>query len=415
MGDSLFSVLFSTIRSRFAAIVSRIKLWTSWSFIRTKIIGGIRDFFFKVLDVRPKNKNDYYSVFGWMISKRLAYAIIIIVGVLSIWYISSTTKLFQHFTENGGVRTYAYDSIMLRLAKNRVRITGKGGYLAFEGDVSKGYATGNGELYSPQGITLYTGGFEKNKYEGTGYQYYPSGTLKYTGSFHNNLYEGTGKLYRENGTLEYEGDFSKGLREGKGRLCDAGGNVIYDGSFQGDSIVYSELLGKGAEELSDIYLGSQVLYEDGANEGTQIVVLPDIHALYLAESDGDASEDAPSINAVYVLADSFRSGDVLAEGIEGLPAIFGDPVSEGNSTVSLPEAVAINVLNESDYAVKGRVSMDTTAVFSDDIVVNNFDRTYSVYVYTYRRGGLVYTFVCREKGGGFFFYEIENAGSDEEE
>ena len=116
MGGNLFNVLFSTIKSRFAAIVSRLRLWLSWNYLRTRIIGGIRDFFYRLLDVKPKNKNDYYTVFGWMISKKLAYAIVVIIGVLSLWYITATTKIFDKLTQNGGLRTYSYNSVLLRLA-----------------------------------------------------------------------------------------------------------------------------------------------------------------------------------------------------------------------------------------------------------------------------------------------------------
>ncbi|MBQ1880111.1 MAG: hypothetical protein II156_00575, partial [Lachnospiraceae bacterium] len=119
MGDNLFSVLISTIKSRYAAIVSKLRLWLSWNYVRTRVIGGIRDFFFRLLDVRPKNKNDYFTIFGWMVSKRLAYAGIVIVGVLSLWYIGATTKIFSKLTSNGGLRTYSYNSVLLRLAKDK--------------------------------------------------------------------------------------------------------------------------------------------------------------------------------------------------------------------------------------------------------------------------------------------------------
>ena len=236
MGDNLFSVLIATIKSRFAAIVSKLRLWLSWNYVRTRVIGGIRDFFFKLLDVKPKNKNDYFSVFGWMVSKRLAYAGIIIVGVLSIWYIGATTKVFDRLTANGGLRTYSYDSVLLRLAKDKVRIKARSGYVAYEGEVSKGYVTGVGTLYSPDNVMLYNGSFLKNRYEGEGSQYYETGALRYTGSFHDNLYEGEGKLYREDGTEEYEGGFFAGMKDGHGKLVDSGNNAIYEGSFASDEI-----------------------------------------------------------------------------------------------------------------------------------------------------------------------------------
>ncbi|MCR4909348.1 MAG: hypothetical protein K5985_11015 [Lachnospiraceae bacterium] len=415
MGGNLFTILTSTIKSKFASIVAKVRLWTSWSFVKTRIIGGIRDFFVKLMDVRPKNKNDYYTIFGWMVSKKLAYAIIVFVGVISLWYISVTTQVFSKFAMNGGLRTYAYNNVLLRLAKNRVRIKGKSGYLAYEGEVDKGFVTGAGNLYSPSKVLLYSGAFLKNKYEGEGTQYYDDGTMHYTGTFHENLYEGTGKLYRQDGTEEYEGEFMQGLKEGQGVLYDQGNNKLYEGSFASDDIVYSELLGKGVDEIRAKYLGHQTLYESGDfGQGQMVVVLSDIDALYLSESDDSASDEGAKATAVYVLDDRFRSGSAVAKNVNELKSIFGEPFYEGNSNVILPEAVAINMLNSYKYVLNGSVTMDTDMVYSDDIVVNDFDRGYQVYIYSFKRGGLVYSFVGKDKDGYFEFYYITE-GSEEED
>ena len=415
MGDNLFSVLFSTIKSRFASIVSKLRLWLSWNYVRTRIIGGIRDFFFRLLDVKPKNKNDYYQIFGWMVSKRLAYAIIIIVGVLSIWYIGATTKIFSKLTSNGGMRTYSYNSILLRLAKDKVRIKARSGYVAYEGDVSKGYVTGEGSLYSPSHVMLYNGSFLKNRYEGEGSQYYSSGALHYTGSFHDNLYEGQGTLYREDGTEEYEGGFFAGMKEGHGKLVDSGNNTIYEGNFAADDIVYSELLGKSADEIRNLYFGKQVLYEENSDLGSDSVIhLTDIGALYLATSDGSAADDSNKATKVVVLKDVFRSGTAAADDIEELKLLLGDPIYEGNSQIILPEAIAVNELNKGKRTLNGRVDMDVTEVYSDDIIVNSIDTDYPVYVYSFKRGNLVYSFVCKARGAGFDFYEIEESGDTDD-
>ncbi|MBQ2453043.1 MAG: hypothetical protein II497_01165, partial [Lachnospiraceae bacterium] len=334
MGDNLFSVLISTIKSRYAAIVSKLRLWLSWNYVRTRVIGGIRDFFFRLLDVRPKNKNDYFTIFGWMVSKRLAYAGIVIVGVLSLWYIGATTKIFSKLTSNGGLRTYSYNSVLLRLAKDKVRIKAKSGYIAYEGDVSKGYATGEGSLYSKNDVLLYNGSFLKNKYEGDGSQYYDSGALHYTGAFHNNLYEGDGKLYREDGTEEYEGGFFSGKKEGHGKLMDGGNNAIYDGNFSADEIVYSELLGKSADEVRSMYFGKQIMYEESPDMGSDTVMhLKDINAMYLAQGDGSAADDANKVTQVIVLKDTFSMGSTVADDIEDLKSLMGSPIYEGNSAV----------------------------------------------------------------------------------
>ena len=55
--------------------------------------------------------------------------------------------------------------------------------------------------------------------------------------------------------------------------------------------------------------------------------------------------------------------------------------------------------------------MSMTSVYTDDIIVNDFDQDYSVYIYAFRRGDLIYSFVCNEPGGTFDFYEIQAGGS----
>ena len=413
MGENLFNVFLSTLKSRLSSIVSKLRLWTSWSYIKARLTGLLRDFFSKVLDVRPKNKNDYYTIFGWMVSKKLAYAIVIVVGILSIWYIGANTKIFSSFTKNGGMRTYDYNSVLLRLANDRVRIRGKSGYLAYEGEVSKGYVTGKGSLYSSDKVLLYNGNFEKNKYEGDGTQYYDSGVMHYTGSFHENLYEGSGKLYRKDWTEEYIGEFLRGMKEGKGTLYDTGSKQIYTGSFSADDIVYSEMLGKNAEEIRQLYMGKQILYEPTEDVGDMsVVIMQDIGAMYVGVSDGSASDDAEKAESIYVLKGTFRSGVQEANTIEEVAGILGDPVYEGNSAALLPEAVAINTLNRREYTLNGSVDMDTTVNYSDDIVVNDFQRDYGIYIYSFQRGSLIYSFVCKGRNGNFDFYEISEASEE---
>ena len=411
MGNNLFSVLISSIKSKLSSIVSKLRMWLSWDYVRTRIIGRIRDFFVRLFNIKPKNKDDYYTIFRWMISKRLAYLIVIVIGVISIWYILSTKNLFSG--SSAGLPTYDYDSIMLRMAKDKVRIKAKSGYIAYEGDVSKGYATGEGKLFSKDGVVLYSGTFEKNYYEGEGTQSYENGVVHYKGTFHANLYEGQGSLYRENGTREYEGSFFAGMKEGEGKLFDQGGNPIYEGSFASDEIIYGELLGKTPQDIRSKYLGAQTMYSESEDMGTDVVIhLKDINAMYLAQSDGSAADDSMKAVNVIVLSSVFRNGKTEARGIDMLKQILGDPVYEGYSSVILPEAVAINVLNEKQSTMKGRVNMETNAVYSDDIVVSSIDPEYTVYVYSFRRGDLLYSFVCPDQNSSFAFYEIQSGETE---
>ena len=141
-----------------------------------------------------------------------------------------------------------------------------------------------------------------------------------------------------------------------------------------------------------------------------VMYLKDINCMYLAQSDGSAADDSSKATQVVVLKDVFRSGTTEASDIQSLKAMLGDPIYEGNSAVILPEAIAINIMNDNRRTINGKVEMDVTEVYSDDIIVNSFDSDYPVYVYSFERGGLVYSFVCRERGGKFAFYEIMDGG-----
>ena len=53
MNNNLFQVLWATIKAKVTPVVTKIKLWTSWNFIRTRLISKIRDFFSSILNISP--------------------------------------------------------------------------------------------------------------------------------------------------------------------------------------------------------------------------------------------------------------------------------------------------------------------------------------------------------------------------
>ncbi len=407
-GNGLLGILIQTIKSRMTGLVTKFKLYTNWNFIKTKIIARIRDFFASLLGVKPRNKDDYYTIGRWMFSKRLLYALVIIVGVVSIWYITTETSLFRKFSEDG-VRTYKYNALRLRTAKGHVRITGKSGYLAYDGNVENGYVTGEGTLYNKDGNVVYTGTFDQNKYEGAGTQNYDNGVMHYRGEFHENLYEGSGTLFRQDGTRAYVGDFARGLMSGDGTLYDTGDNEIYSGAFSGGSIVYSELLGKSVAQVSECYKGHRDLYTTSSES---VAYMNGINALYHAQSDTEALDDDEIVDAVYVLSDVYTFGGDALDTISELQEVFGDPYYEGNSNVILPEAVAINTLKSQKTTFLDKVDMDVNQEFSDVAEINSFDRDYVVYIYSFRRGDIMYSFVCKEKSDYFEFYYLTGAGDE---
>lgn len=403
MGNNLIQVLLASIKAKVTPLVTKIRQLTSASFLRAKVIAKIREFFIKLFDVRPKHKKDYYEVFGWLVSKRLAYAIIIVIGVLSMIYLVSIRSMYLPQKQTDGIKTYDYDDVMLRFAKGTVRIRGKSGYIAYQGDVEKGGVNGYGNLYGVDGTLLYQGNFVNNEYEGSGTQYYADGTMHYKGNFSGNLYEGNGKLYRENGSIVYEGEFARGMKEGIGKLYGAGDKPVYEGSFSQDQLVYSALLGKSTTEVAESYKGERIIYQSD-NEFS--VLMPDINALYVGVTDEENLEDTVMVDSIYVLKNTITFGKNACSTIADLKKVFGQEVYEGNSIVTLPEAVAINYLNKQKQTLNGSVELDTTDEFTDAITVNEIQDDYPVYLYSFRKDGLLYTFVCGDKNDTFAFYSI---------
>lgn len=403
MGTSLFQILVNAIKSKIVPIISKLKMWTSWNFIRTRIIAVIRGFFSSLLDFKPRDKKDYFEVFGWLISKRLAFAAVVMIGVLSSYYLVRI-RMSTISIGGDGIRTYGYNSIMLRFTEGKVKIKGKSGYLAYEGDVADGSVTGNGTLYNRDGGVVYQGSFVKNCYHGAGTSYYPDGTMEYSGQFENNLYQGSGTQYRENGSLLYEGSFDRGKREGTGSLYDNGNNLIYSGSFSRDQIVYSELLGKTSAEVAKCYNGSRELYE---NDTEFAVILKDIDAIYLGASDPESLDDEIRVDQVIVLKDSFPAGSGSTSSIKELRKYFGEERYQGNSGITMGEAVAVNYLDSQAGGNGWTVQMNVSSDYSDYGFVESFDTGFSVYMYSFYKDGLIYTFFSQDRNDRFSFYSVE--------
>ncbi|MCC8162373.1 MAG: hypothetical protein LIO86_04180 [Lachnospiraceae bacterium] len=395
MGTNLFSTLISTIKSKITPLVTKFKNWTSWSFIRTKLISSIRDFFSKILDIRPRHKKDYYEVFGWLVSRRLALALVIVAGVLSVYYLFCVRSVLPS-SGSDTVKTYSYDSLLLRFTSGTVQITAKSGYLAYEGEVASGAVTGYGTLYNAEGVVVYQGNFENNEYQGTGTRYYDDGTMMYTGEFEANAFSGTGKLYRENGTMEYEGDFALGMKDGSGQLYDISGNLVYEGNFSKDSIVYSEILGQKASEVAESYSGSRTVYEQ---DDSYAVVLDDIDVVYADNGESAALDEEITIGQVIVLSNEFSTGSTKLSTREELENYFGAELLIRTEELTLAEAVAFARVD----------SEDTELVLSQE-----YDDYYTVEEYggsarafTGTRDGLSYTFVSSGTDGTFSFYIIQ--------
>lgn len=405
MNNNLFSVLLSTIKSKITPIVTKLKYWLSPAFWQAKVLTKLREFLSRIFAVKPRHKRDYYGFFGWLVSRRLAHAVVIVVGLLSLAYLLFVNPVFRLAEGIGsGEKIYAYDSLPLRYMKGDVKIKAKSGYVAYEGAVSRGYASGNGTLYDKNNEVVYRGAFEKNKYNGTGILYYPSGQVHYEGEFRDNLFEGAGKLYRESGTMIYDGAFSAGKKEGTGILYNSSETPVFTGSFHADQLVYSQLLGKSASDISQIYTGESLLY---IGDTQAVQVMTDIDAFFVADTAGESIEDSLVADELYVCKDVFTYGDNSCSTIADVKRVLGDPVFEGNSYVIFPEAVGIDLLQQQGADIGIDVALETEHPILEAYNVNSYDADALVYLYVFQKEETSYSFICEDQDGRFFMYALQ--------
>lgn len=399
----LLTTLINAIKAKITPIWTKIKLYTSKTYLQTVFLSKIRSFFSRHFDLKPKDKKDYYSIGHWLVSKRFAFAAVIVIGVLSLFYIFVINPPAIFSSGEDAIPTYAYNSIPLRFTEGKVRIKAKSGYIAYEGSVDGGKATGFGTLFDKEGDTVYAGEFEKSKFNGLGKMYYPGDLLKYDGEFKENAFEGEGTLYRENGSVEYKGMFSKNLKNGEGKLYDESSSQVYTGNFSQDHLVYSDLLGKSSEEIAECYTGRNKVYMGGS---TFAVSMKDIDAVYVGDSDQNNLDETVMVNQIYVLKDTFPIGKKDVDTISDLKAYFKETQYEGNSNVTLSEAVCINELSEKKDVFSGKVEMYTEEPFDDAVQIIGYDINYVLYLYSFEKDGLIYTFYCQDKNQGFSMYSI---------
>ncbi len=402
---NLFDILINVFKSRILPLVTRIKLLLNPRFMIARFTEIVRNLVQNVLNIRPRNKDDYYPIGGWLVSKKLAYAVVIVIGILCTIYIISQKDALFPSNSASYIKTYNYNSILLKFAKGKVRIKGKSGWIAYEGDVEDAGCNGPGTLMNPEGIVIYEGNFKSSMYEDKGTQYYENGILRYVGDFHENQYNGEGKLYRETGSILYEGEFNRGLKDGEGRLFNTGGEEIFNGQFSQDRILYSSLLGKSSTEMAITYNGERKLYEAGTE---RVRVMSDINAMTEEITNSESIDSAAIVSAVYIMDNSIRIGKHDYTTFDGVQQALGEPTYVGDSYATLPELMIINRLNEESdiQIINGPADITETGVFDEYSTVDYYDTDYVVYLHSYEKDGLVYNFVSSPDDTTFAFYYI---------
>lgn len=407
--SNLFSTLISTIKAKFTSIWTKLVLFANPTFWRTQVFTRIRQGLNKLFNVRPRHKKDYYTIFRWMVSKKLAFSLVVILGLLCLYFVYLTlpsSLLTSSDSASDSIRTYKYSSIPLKFYEGQVNILAEEGYVAYTGYVADAYCEGTGTLYNENGVKVYAGAFSKSMYNGQGIEYYSDDLPRYVGTFVDNIYQGDGTYYRPTGTLEYEGQFMSGYRSGVGTLYNASSNPIYTGDFLMDDIVYSAFLGKSTAQIATMYTGNTQVY---STDNEYSVSMDEIDAVYSVASGANALDEAWMVDGIYVLQDSFPVEGQRITSINDLTTYFGhQPDYYGTAWVNLSETVATNLLAQDNANLLGKVDITTTSTFDNVYNVSYYDYNFQVYIYTYELDGLLYTFYTTGSGiDSFVMYAIE--------
>lgn len=328
----------------------------------------------------PRDEQDYYRIGFWLVSKRLAFLITVIVCVASLWCIVQSLPVSLGSTEKG-VPVFRYNSLPLKFYKGEAKVLAKSGYTAYIGHVDRGAAQGRGTLYTKEGNVLYKGQFSGNEYHGKG------------------------TLYRDNGTKVYAGAFDYGVRQGKGKLYNAGEELIYAGSFRNNEIVYEELAGTATEKVADRYTGQQILYE---MDDAVCVAMPEIHALYSVRSGEDSVDGLWETTGVYVMAEAFAADDGKLRTVKELKEYFETLQYEGETILQFEDAAAMQQLAgpvKKKYGIE--TAIETEGELADARKVTGYTRNIECYIYTFEKDGFRYTFFSYAKNSGFGLYLIE--------
>ena len=132
----LFNTLLGVVKAKMMALWTKIRLWTSRSYWETKGVNTFRQFFSRLLNVKPRSQSDYYPVLRWLVSKRLAFALVIVLGLLSVFYILFFSPVSAMLSASSpSLPSFRYNALPLKFYSGNVQITAADGHVAYEGTV----------------------------------------------------------------------------------------------------------------------------------------------------------------------------------------------------------------------------------------------------------------------------------------
>jgi hypothetical protein len=128
---------------------------------------------------------------------------------------------------------------------------------------------------------------------------------------------------------------------------------------------------------------------------------------YLDEASIDTEA---SVEAVFVLKNAFNTPEGQVQNFSAIERYLGAPIYVGISYATLPEVLCVNVLSSKtdNLILQGPAKVDQTSVYKEYIEVSDYDTEYEVYLHSYHKDGLIYTFVTDQGLDTFYYYYIQS-------
>ena len=399
--NHIFETLLLTIRAKGIGFWTTARLLFNPTYWRVTLFSKLRIFFTSLWNVKPRDRLDYYTVYKWMVSKRLAFAIVIVIGIACGYFILMMQPVYG-VSGNDAIHAYDYDSIPLKYKSGVVKILAKDKHVAYVGNVIEGFCEGEGKLYDADNNLIYEGAFANSMFNGQGKLFYPSGSLKFDGTFVDNEFSGAGRHYAPSGTMSYEGSFLHGKEGGLGTKFNSAGNPILKGNFVFGGFAFAELLGKTTEQAAQMYMGKTQVYSIDAE---YCVAMVEAGAVYAVEPAVQKLEDTLVIDRIFVEDSAVYLNGQELNNINDLTKSLGEPYYYGSTWITLPEAVLFYNSAEKEAVEKPKLNL--TETFQDVFTVVGYDKNQEVYIYVYPFEGLLYTFYCvSAEESGFLAYAI---------
>ncbi len=232
---SLFKRMTTAITSPFRRILLSFRRLFNVNVWSAKLVRPLTKWVKSTLTLKPKSKDDYYTVGKFLVFKKIFLFIVLVVCAGIFLYFTMFADPVQPPPSTATAvitsETFDYDDMAIKDFSGIANIRSSTGEIVYTGGIELGVVQGNGILLDRKGNKVYEGEFAQSMYEGEGTRYYENGTIEYMGQFSGNTFNGEGTKYYSDGTIQYAGLFVDGEFSGEGAYYDRDSTLIYTGNF----------------------------------------------------------------------------------------------------------------------------------------------------------------------------------------